>query len=201
MHEKRITKGKIQVTKIENLQENLMRLDEMAALYKQYTGLPVNIWLDDMGISRNVKHNTPRIKFQNDSGNNLNRNLVPISIDSNPKILVDIDVPAKIESAVKWFIQHNRDLLEQHFNQEITTKDFDQKMRIAGFYSFFNTIEIPPNNLIQLFDEDDLRTEFARISRGHERIKKDLLVEFLVVFFNNKKDCILAIDDYDQKVF
>ena len=40
----------------------------MANLYPKHTGLPVIIWVDNVGSARNVQHNVPRVKVQNVKG-------------------------------------------------------------------------------------------------------------------------------------
>lgn len=63
------------------LEEEL--LTEMSNLVKRKTGLPVIIWVDDIGNNRNNKHFTPRIKVQNDYGDRANSNTFSLSIDKD----------------------------------------------------------------------------------------------------------------------
>lgn len=57
---------------------------EMAALSRKRTNLPYELWLDSVGKDRNVPHNTPRLKVE--VSDNI---LIPISIEKNPRVLVD----------------------------------------------------------------------------------------------------------------
>jgi hypothetical protein len=141
------------LTEQENLQETFERLYEMANLYKMDTNLPVNLWLDEMGQDRIVEHNIARMKFQGDSSDKLNyQNLIPISISNNPEILLKNPpaISSKLINSVKNFIIHNRDILEQHFNHKITTKQLYPKLRIQGYYSILNILEIIPNEFQEL---------------------------------------------------
>lgn len=40
----------------------------MANLYPKHTGLPVVIWVDNVGSDRHLEHNLPRVKVQNVRG-------------------------------------------------------------------------------------------------------------------------------------
>jgi hypothetical protein len=44
-------------------------LNEIANIIKNDSGLPVNIWVDDLGVDRLNKHSPDRIKFQNNKSN------------------------------------------------------------------------------------------------------------------------------------
>jgi len=66
-----------------------MELLEMSNLQTDFTGLPVNIWIDDVGKWKLSKHG-PRIKFQNDKGNKVNiRPNSSLSIKIHNSELVD----------------------------------------------------------------------------------------------------------------
>lgn len=114
------------------LKEDKEILFEMTNLRKKYTGLPMNIWIDDVGAYRNVKHNVPRIKFQNDYSDKVLDNTVPISIDKDePQVLVKhltTTISEKDFKKLKWFIQHNYDILMDFWNQKIDNKDFMDNM-------------------------------------------------------------------------
>jgi len=62
-------------------------LNEMAGLRKFDSGLPVNLWLDDMSTYKRADH-WKRIKFQGDHGDKLNpTNLFSMTISKNPEII------------------------------------------------------------------------------------------------------------------
>ena len=89
-----------------------------ANLFKFKTGLPYDLWIDNSGAERQVQHNKPRLKV------NVNGNLIPVSIEKNPKILVDKKkIPkfnqAKFNKVVSW-IKVKRPVLMQHWNKEIS---------------------------------------------------------------------------------
>ena len=68
-----------------------------ANLFKFKTGLPYDLWIDNSGAERQVQHNKPRLKV------NVNGERIPVSIEVEPKILVDKKIPkfGKISSWIK----------------------------------------------------------------------------------------------------
>lgn len=106
-------------------------LFEMACLRKNKTGLPVNIYVDDSGAWKESGH-ANRIKFQRDKGDRpITRDMIPMSIEDNPRILVqspDMELSASDIDAVKQFIRDNRILLEKLGNTEIDIEDFIREM-------------------------------------------------------------------------
>ena len=129
---KRILVEKIHVmTDQENLQENI-RLREMGAtLRKKDTGLPVNIWIDDMAW-KNTGH-WKKIKFQPDTENRADTDtFIPMSIEDNPRVLMDnpqITIDAKKLEQVKQFVRINKNLLLLYADQKITISEFLQQMK------------------------------------------------------------------------
>ena len=102
-------------------------LIEMALLRKSKTGLPVNIWIDEMGSARNVKHNIPRLKIQNDYNSNRTDNTLSIEISENPKILSGMqNIKDKDMNIIYDFIKRNLDLLLKHWNEEIDTDELKE---------------------------------------------------------------------------
>lgn len=102
-------------------------LVEMALLRKTKTGLPVNIWIDEMGSARNVKHNIPRLKIQNDYNSNRTDNTLSIEISKNPKILSGTqNIKDKDINIIYKFIKRNLDLLLKHWNEEIDTDELKE---------------------------------------------------------------------------
>ena len=108
------------------------RLYEMACLRKKRTGLPVNIYVDDSGSWRESGH-ANRIKLQGNTGDHpVTKDMIPMSIDDNPRILVNYD---KMElsqadiNAVKQFVVANKDLLNR-LGDDIDITDFIGAMKI-----------------------------------------------------------------------
>ncbi|MCR4661401.1 MAG: hypothetical protein K5765_05280 [Clostridia bacterium] len=92
---------------------------DMANLTSSENGTSYDIWIDNGGRSRNVPHNSPRIKF------NLDGELIPVSIDrSNPQILINIDKKyINNLDKIKQFVIKNYDVLMKHHNGEISDKE------------------------------------------------------------------------------
>jgi hypothetical protein len=118
------------LTEQENLEENL-RIEEMATLRKSDSGLPANLYLDDTGSWSKSGH-WKRIKFQPNTGDRpVTRDMVPMSIDDSPKILVKnikVALNAKQLEQIKAFVRANKDLLLQLANAEISILEFGRKM-------------------------------------------------------------------------
>ena len=87
----------------------------MANVSKKDTGLPYDIWIDSVGSSRRVAHHLPRIKVKVDG------KMIPISISDNPKILAGRDFPQS--SIIKNYILKYREVLERHWNHELTDRE------------------------------------------------------------------------------
>ena len=110
-------------------------LFEMSNVRKIDTRLPVNIWLDDHGVSRNNTHNLPRIKFQANKADKVNGKGIPISIDKvKPEILIDnykdfTELNNYEIGQVKNFIIRNYDLSMKYWNQEIYITDFLKQVK------------------------------------------------------------------------
>ena len=85
-----------------------------SSLRKKRTGLPVNIYVDDSGTWKKMRH-ANRIKIQCNKGDHPNTHgMIPMSIDDNPRILVDnpkMELSAADINAVKKFVIANKDLL------------------------------------------------------------------------------------------
>jgi predicted metallo-beta-lactamase superfamily hydrolase len=118
------------LTEQENLEENL-KIEEMATLRKSRSGLPANLYLDDVGTWSKSGH-WKRIKFQPNAGDRpVTRDMVPMSIDDNPQILVKnakIELNAKQLNQIKAFVKANKDLLLQLADAEIEMFEFGRRM-------------------------------------------------------------------------
>ena len=103
---------------------------EMANLSKRNTDLPVNIWIQE---ETTTNYNLPRIKFQNNYGNNFDiRAWVPVSIEDEPKILVKntkLNISGKDLDKVFEWIKLNKQGLLDHWYHKISTFDFFQIMK------------------------------------------------------------------------
>lgn len=105
-------------------------LTEMSNLVKRKTGLPVIIWVDDIGNNRNNKHFEPRIKIQNDYGDRANSNTISMSIDkNNPKILAgEPAIKQKDINQVKQWVKDNYEPLMEYWEGKIDIEDFKDKV-------------------------------------------------------------------------
>lgn len=105
---------------------------EMTNLRKFETGLPVNVSIqfqpDD---KRKYKHNTPRLKFQNNTSDTVTSisDLIPVSIEDEPRVLIDKPYNKKLFKLVKKWIQLNREGLLKVWNQEMTEFEFLKQMK------------------------------------------------------------------------
>jgi hypothetical protein len=118
------------LTEQENFEENL-RIEEMATLRKNVSGLPANLYLDDAGSWSKSGH-WKRIKFQPNTGDRpVTRNMVPMSIDDSPQILVKnakISLNSNQLEQIKNFVRANKNLLLQLADAEIDIFEFGRKM-------------------------------------------------------------------------
>ena len=106
-------------------------LEEMSALHKVDTGLPVNLWIDNSSSYKRSGH-WKRIKFQGDYGNRMSyTNLVSMSISSNPEIFPSskpVKLPAKDIERIKQFVINNEKILSDLADEKISWKDFFSKL-------------------------------------------------------------------------
>jgi len=109
-------------------------LDEMAGLRKFDSGLPVNLWLDDMSTYKRSGH-WKRLKFQGDHGDKLNpRNLFTMTISEDPQIMppeaeMNIKLPAKEIERIRKFVKDNHVLLSNLADQKISIIQFSKMMK------------------------------------------------------------------------
>lgn len=96
---------------------------ELAVLHISDTELPVNIWLDEFGVQRNMQYAAPRLKFQNNYSEKADsHSLIPISISSHPEVLAGtVRIKNKDLNTIKTFIILNEALLKEHWNGDIST--------------------------------------------------------------------------------
>ena len=86
-----------------------------ANLFKFKTGLPYDLWIDSGGVGRQVQHNKPRLKV------NVNGDRIPVSIEDEPKILVNKKIP-KFNRVASW-IKIKRPVLLQYWDLKISEED------------------------------------------------------------------------------
>jgi hypothetical protein len=117
-------------TEQENLEENL-KIEEMATLRKKRSGLPVNLYLDDIGSWSKSGH-WKRIKFQPNTGDHpTTKDMVPMSIGDDPQILVKnikLDISSKQIEQIKAFVRANKDILLQLADADIDIGEFLDRM-------------------------------------------------------------------------
>jgi hypothetical protein len=108
------------------------RFEEMSALRKRDSGLPVNLYLDDTGTYKRSGH-WKRIKFQGDHGDKMNpRSLISMTISNNPEIRpknVKISLPQDEIDRIKDFVARNEDLLSDLADENISIAEFLKQMR------------------------------------------------------------------------
>lgn len=106
--------------------EDTQVLMEMSNLRKYQTGLPVNIWVDDVGAERKTPHNLPRIKFQADKADKMHEYAIPMSISKKPEVLIKnykTELSPSEISQIKSFVIKNQDVLMKYWRQEITLEE------------------------------------------------------------------------------
>lgn len=125
-----------------NIFENILdeyRRNKLERLYgtgntlrKNDTGLPVNIWIDDMAWKQK-SHWKRIIKFQPDKGDKSDtRIFIPMSIEDNPQIKArnpKLSININEIEQVRQFIINNKDLLLKYSIQEITITEFLEQMQ------------------------------------------------------------------------
>jgi hypothetical protein len=111
--------------RLQNLENLDMYEDGIFEMYKyeaESSGLPYTLWFDDAGEVRMNKHKEPRVKAELPS-----ENLIPISIEEKPRLLLEATLLTKAEREIDWekmslifaFISRNHKLLLQHWDGEI----------------------------------------------------------------------------------
>lgn len=122
---------------VEYLTETIEDLSEYAEFYEMAnyetrdSGLPCDIWFDELGAGRKNKHTKPRVKIAVDS------KLVPVLVSSQPEIPLKGTLLTTAEKIFKGsdkktmldFIARNHELILSHWNGDITTKTLLNKLR------------------------------------------------------------------------
>ena len=104
--------------------KEMYKLEEMSNLIKRKTGLPVNIWVDDIGVERNVEHNEPRIKVQNNTADRRQDDTFELTISKNPYVISGIcKLSSKNLNKVKNYVIKYYEPLMDYWNQKIDIED------------------------------------------------------------------------------
>ena len=104
--------------------KEMYKLEEMSNLIKRKTGLPVNIWVDDIGVERNVEHNEPRIKVQNNTADKRQDDTFELTISKNPYVISGIcKLSSKNLNKVKDYVIKYYEPLMDYWNQKIDIED------------------------------------------------------------------------------
>ena len=104
--------------------KEMYKLEEMSNLIKRKTGLPVNIWVDDIGVERNVEHNEPRIKVQNNTADRRQDDTFELTISKNPYVISGIcKLNSKNLNKVKDYVVKYYEPLMDYWNQKIDIED------------------------------------------------------------------------------
>lgn len=119
---------------LEELQKLLEQdtLWEMTAIRKNRTGLLCNICIQlQTDDKKKYKHNVPRSRFQNNISDTVTseNDLIPVSIEDEPRVLTDKPYNKKLFRLVKKWIQLNKENLLKVWNQEMTEFEFMKQMR------------------------------------------------------------------------
>jgi len=106
-----------------------------ATLNKKYTGLPVDLRLDEIGSQRTpelLHYSEPLLTFQNNYDDKAHFDVLPMNIAQDPKVLEDsqyIKIRPEDLEAVRQFIIKNYDLLMKHWRHEIDTMELYQILK------------------------------------------------------------------------
>lgn len=108
---------------------------ELSSISQRKTGLDVIVWVQTYILQTN-QHNTPRIRFQNNTATKPQiLESIPMSISDEPKILLksnDLDkislTPNQITSIKEWIVRNKENLLK-HWNAEITSYDVFESLK------------------------------------------------------------------------
>jgi hypothetical protein len=113
----------------DNEAENL-RQEYLSSLQKDMSGLPVEVWVDEMNCWQKTGH-FRRIKFQGNKSNKYDfRKMYSMSIEKKPRILVkdaQIDLSDEELQQVKDFVSKHRKLLISMAKGNIDLIDFAEK--------------------------------------------------------------------------
>jgi hypothetical protein len=131
-----IGKGKFWDDSMQSLSDNEaenLRQEYMGRLSKDMTGLPVEIFVDEMNAWENTGP-FKRIKFQGNTNDKIDfKKMYSMSIDEKPHILVknaEIDLTADELKQVKDFVSKNKKCLLQMAKGNMGILDFAKKIKV-----------------------------------------------------------------------
>lgn len=103
----------------------------MANLYPKRTGLPVVLWVDNVGVNRNVEHNKPRIKVQNTLGDKVVDDTFTLSLEKNPAVLAGNNkLNSKVFKLVVNYVKDHLDDFLASWYQEIDEDELKERLYI-----------------------------------------------------------------------
>jgi len=109
---------------LENLHSaNILTENDLIA---KYTGLKYIIWLDPAGKSRNVSHNSPRLKVTIDGVK------YPVIFYPEVKIPNSVKPPSNIRKKIEStfpFINKNKNIFMQFWNHQISFEDVESMIK------------------------------------------------------------------------
>lgn len=106
-----------------------------ATIDKKYTGLPVDLRIDEIGSQRTpelLHYSEPLLTFQNSYDGRIYTDVLPMSISKNPQVLDDeefIKISPEDVETVRRFVSKHYDLLLKHWRQEITTTELHEILK------------------------------------------------------------------------
>ena len=103
----------------------------IANLYPKRTGLPVVLWVDNVGVNRNVEHNKPRIKVQNTLGDKVVDDTFTLSLEKNPVVLAGNNkLNSKVFKQVLNYVKDHLDDFLASWYQEIDEDELKDRLYI-----------------------------------------------------------------------
>lgn len=109
---------------LENLHSaNILTENDLIA---KYTGLKYIIWLDPAGESRNVSHNSPRLKVV------IEGKRYPVIFYPEVKIPNGLNLPLNIKMKIERtfpFINKNKNIFMQYWNHQISFEDVESMVK------------------------------------------------------------------------
>jgi len=115
-----------QLQVLENIAMYKDGIFEMANWPAKSSGLPYGLWFDDLGKTRTNTHSIPRVKVLMPDGN-----MISVSIEENPRILLKGTQLVKVERELKGkkktemfnYISKHHQIMLQHWYGNIQTLD------------------------------------------------------------------------------
>ena len=113
--------------------EDADELMEYSLLKPKFSGLNVDLYIDDGGAY--IRHEHPLwVYFRN--GYSKNDNVLPVSIDNNPQILVsnyNLNISKFDLDSIKEFIRQNANLLVSFANDELSHIEFFDNIKVVSY--------------------------------------------------------------------